>query len=381
MKKIIAIPLAFFIFINHSVFADELYPLEVGRYWRYEVEGDGPKSVTNSITRNKTVRGTTWYLLNEWGENFWVRNAPAGQIEAVNLSLDDPPTRKVDELLVYKYPYTVAEPYSLYDDQVVVEEEREVTVPAGRFKCAVYYFDLGGGYYSRSCIAPGVGVIVNESKLKDLHSVSSLVEYGVADGAGLASEKGDAVIKELDDRAAETAGGEQAFYEIMGAFSQQSQAAAIRWNESFATVQAPRILDFSRLDSDAEYAYQTGVLEKHIAETESYREYFHAMLPTIENRLAGVEVDDGLARGAIRGATESYEQKRKIVGPLLDAHVAYCENMIGILDLLQQNADGWAWEKDTLVMEDDALINSFNEMMEALQKDETTINRLARNLN
>jgi hypothetical protein len=130
MKNTITIPLAFFIFISHPVFADELYPLEVGRYWRYVVEGDGPKSMTNSITRSKTVRGTTWYLLNEWGENFWVRNAPAGQIEAVNLSLDDPPTRKVDELLIYKYPYTVAEPYSLHDDQVVVEEEREVTVPA-----------------------------------------------------------------------------------------------------------------------------------------------------------------------------------------------------------------------------------------------------------
>ena len=134
MKRTSTIALAFFIFINPPESADELYPLEVGHYWRYGVEGDGPKSVTNSITRSKTVRGTTWYLLNEWGENFWVRNAPAGQIEAVNLSLDDPPTRKVDELFDYKYPYTVAEPYSLYDDEVVVEEEREVTVPAGRFK-------------------------------------------------------------------------------------------------------------------------------------------------------------------------------------------------------------------------------------------------------
>lgn len=50
----------------------------------------------------------------------------------------------------------------------------------------------------------------------------------------------------------------------------------------YAAVQVPRILDFSRLDAAGEYDCQAGVCVDHIVATAACREYFHAIVPTLE---------------------------------------------------------------------------------------------------
>jgi len=165
----------------------ELFPLEVGRYWKYRVTGDNQSVVENQIASSLTIGNTRWFESIEYGEKFWIRNSALGQVEAVNLYTKgenaavfeqlDPKT--LHEELMFKFPAEKGESWSTLDNVIAYEGSQTITVPAGKFACRMYSITQYGQTYSHSCIAEGVGIVYSDNILPDgKNEISELVEWG-----------------------------------------------------------------------------------------------------------------------------------------------------------------------------------------------------------
>lgn len=143
-----------------GVVAKPIYELVVGTRWHYTVNGDQNNPVHSLIRRVKTIGSHQWYELSEYGDRFWIRNTAKGQVEAVDWFNAEPNSKQlVVTSLVYKFPATVGDAWLIGDSKVSYTGTVNVTVPAGRFECHVYHFDLGDNQYSQSCVAESVGVV------------------------------------------------------------------------------------------------------------------------------------------------------------------------------------------------------------------------------
>ena len=163
-----------------SVNGQGLYEFEVGMFWEYSVIGKNSYKVVNHVPRSKIINGKKWFQLVEYGEKFWVANSPQGQIEAVNLYETD--AEKTDNLkieLIFKFPATEGDTWVPSETPTRYMGIREITVPAGEFMCHMYHMELGGKYYSDTCIAEGIGVIYSEAVLDNGEKeISKLIRYG-----------------------------------------------------------------------------------------------------------------------------------------------------------------------------------------------------------
>lgn len=177
MEKIITTIILLSLF--SSVFGKDLFEFEVGMSWEYRVSGKQSYNVVNRISMSKMINGKMWFQLTEYGEKFWVRNSPQGQVEAINLNETD--AEKTDDLgveLIFKFPAKSGETWLSYGSLTKYIGIQEMNVPAGKFMCHMYHMDLGGGEYSDTCIAEGVGVIYNEAVLNgNEKEVSRLIKY------------------------------------------------------------------------------------------------------------------------------------------------------------------------------------------------------------
>lgn len=153
------------LFSAQALSAAGLYQLRVGLVWYYELEGAAQETARSSINRSVVANGVEWFELTEYGERFWVRNASQGQVEAVNyFDSDFNVSEPVEEALIFKYPAAIGETWGSPESPTAYLGRRKITVPAGTFECHVYRFDLGGGAFSESCIAEGIGVVFNKFK-------------------------------------------------------------------------------------------------------------------------------------------------------------------------------------------------------------------------
>lgn len=152
----------------------ELFPLEVGSSWTYQV-GDKAALAENTITTSLIIGTTTWYLYQEFGEKFWIRNGPEGQLEAVNLynkgenaaifeKLD---AKSVREELVFRFPANPGESWITLENEIRYEGLRKMDVPAGTFNCHYYSITQYGQTYSHTCIAEQVGIVFSDRQLPD----------------------------------------------------------------------------------------------------------------------------------------------------------------------------------------------------------------------
>ena len=171
--------LLLFTFFSPCLFADPLFYFSVGLEWKYQVEGDDKRVVTNAVTDVKTVKGRNWYKLEEYGETFWVGNSSLGQVEAIDFFEGDPgQLDEPEEVLIFKFPAKVGEIWYNVDSPTSYDGVKTLTVPAGTFNCHMYTINMGNGDYSKSCIAKDVGVVFNEAVLEGgLKEISKLISY------------------------------------------------------------------------------------------------------------------------------------------------------------------------------------------------------------
>lgn len=165
-----------------------LFPLAVGQYWVYEIRaGEQYATVENRITASRRIGEQEWFLSEEFGEKFWIRNSTAGQVEAVNLYTKgehaavfeqlDPKTLR--EELLYRFPAQAGDSWVTLENVLRYEGKKTITVPAGTFECHSYSITQYAITYSHSCIAEGVGVIYSDNLRPDGHlEISRLKDWG-----------------------------------------------------------------------------------------------------------------------------------------------------------------------------------------------------------
>ncbi len=190
----------------------------------------------------------------------------------------------------------------------------------------------------------------------------------------------DSVIEEFAQLSERSRGEEKEFYKIMSGFVSDSRAMFQRWSDSFDAVQAPRILDYSLLNSDEEFDFQKDVLEHYIEETKAYNRHTSNMISDLKKRLSVLGQRSEYAAGAVKGATEKYLLQKPIFDSLFTAHVEYGNNIIQLLELLQKNQDEWSYANDELLIDSDAVLNECNELFEKMSINEATINTLSEKL-
>lgn len=183
--------------------------------------------------------------------------------------------------------------------------------------------------------------------------------------------------KDLSDQ---NTGAKKQFFAIMANFTSESQKIAQAWQQSYLAVSSDRLLDYSLLNNDKEFQYQKSILQDYIGQTETYGESYKNTLPRLQKDLSVLDQNDPMVKGAIEGATEKYEQQRPIFEPLMQAHLSYGKNLISVLDLLHDHQGQWSSEDGQIQFNDDDTLESFNQLVEQLIDNETSINTLAEQL-
>ena len=164
-----------------QVQAQVLFELKVGKYWRYAVSGEKQHEVKNYIAKSKIINGREWFQLIEYGEKFWISNSSEGQLEAENLNETEAEnTSDLGVSIIFKFPAEVGDSWKTYfGTHTKYIGLKTISVPAGTFTCHMYHMDLRGNDFSNTCIAEGVGVVYNESRLNNqTKEISKLIEYG-----------------------------------------------------------------------------------------------------------------------------------------------------------------------------------------------------------
>lgn len=180
MKKLIL--MIFFIFLcTFNGQAEVLAPLTVGNYWKY-VNDKGELSVSK-IVKSEMFQGHSWYLLEDFGDMFWIRNGEDGQYELkdqVNIEtipLDEP----INEVLQFKYPIDGFENYFTDYDRIMAKTLYDsIEVPAGTFdNIVVYTIVMSDKDYAKNWYAPGVGLIKLEMNFGGEIEIYELIEYEI----------------------------------------------------------------------------------------------------------------------------------------------------------------------------------------------------------
>lgn len=190
----------------------------------------------------------------------------------------------------------------------------------------------------------------------------------------------DSVKEEFTRMAEGSTGDEQRFFDIMSDFVRDSQIMAQNWRDAYNAVLDPRVLDVSLLTTDEEFSYQIGVLRNYVEQSQIYAESAADTLPRLKERLSVLGEGNEMAVGALEGAREKHLAQKPIFDPLMAAHIEYGNNMILLLELLQENQDGWEFTDDELSIVDEQLLDQYNNVIEGIMQNEETINTLSEKL-
>lgn len=179
---------------------DTLTPLAMGNTWVYSSE-EGDTVTTDRVEGVVMFDGRPWHLLRSYehaegqpadkgelvSDNFWLTFKDGHEWDAwAELSVEDElETFKLTTLSkYYKYPVALGEIYKPQADDpalkiTVSALNAKLKTPAGEFECVVYTQTNADepGYRFTSWVAPGVGIVKNETVEDGETSVSELISY------------------------------------------------------------------------------------------------------------------------------------------------------------------------------------------------------------
>jgi len=139
-----------------------LIPLDIGNRWVFTELGNNATHIVNVI-KSSTANDNTWYLYNEFGDKFWLRNHNGYQYEAIDAFDKELPNSVTYSEIVFYPPDKTPDTYKSSGGDIKYSKcEKPLTVPAGTFPCHIYRVDLGYGNYSINYYAIGIGLIRNE---------------------------------------------------------------------------------------------------------------------------------------------------------------------------------------------------------------------------
>ena len=170
---------------------------------------------------------------------------------------------------------------------------------------------------------------------------------------------------------------EKRLYRAFGDFVTKISLASEKWYQSSdAAIYAPRIFDYSLLNSEQEFDYRKNILRLHIEETKAYKKFYDIAIPNLKKQLTASGDSKKIAKSFIRGATRQYILDIPTIEKLSQAHIEYANKTIQVLDLLQIKRDEWEWENDELIFYNENLLNEYNELYNEIVKNGDIIDTL-----
>ncbi|MBT29560.1 MAG: hypothetical protein CMO01_07845 [Thalassobius sp.] len=173
---------------SNSLKAQDLIPLKKDNYWVYEQKtiyyngSEEIDTITNSIKEVLNFNDQDWYVLNEFGDDFTVRNTTEGQVELDTFSTDQ--NGKYQEILFYKKPDQTQDlEYITYEVNhiKVYKDVEKIKTPIGKFKCHKYEIvteDVPDEKIE-TYISVGTGIIYQKWTQKDAIVISTLIDFKI----------------------------------------------------------------------------------------------------------------------------------------------------------------------------------------------------------
>jgi hypothetical protein len=102
----------------------------------------------------------------------------------------------------------------------------------------------------------------------------------------------------------------------------------------------------------------------------------------VTKRLKAAGLADRIIQSCMEGVRRGRSRQKPIQDPLFRTHLEYAQTMLGLLDALEKKPRKWSWDKkqSQLIVDDDALLERVNGLVDRLEKQETTIADLAQQL-
>jgi hypothetical protein len=278
---------------------------------------------------------------------------------------------------LHKYPHEIGVLYPLGDNFVQLAKGREVTAPAVQSQCMDYRIDSDHDY-SSGCVRRYVNVAINEYEAEGCIEPAKSVEHGDQKTTLAQYDEFDATMQMFNELSDQSTEEEAEFYKITRDYLQEGKLANDRWNESFDAVQAPRILDYAVLTSDEEIEYQKGVVRKYIDESIAAKKRSDNWVLNYKKRLSVLGADNDFAKGAIKGASERWAARQKVINPLTEAHIKYGNSLFKVLELLQDNKGDWSYQDNQLQFNNDDIRSKYNALSHSINGNAAIINSLSR---
>lgn len=175
----------FLLLCANDMQAQAIIPLHVGNHWVYEKASFHAGSViardtvTNSVNNSVQVAGNTWYVIQEFGDEFLIRNTPEGQVELDTLAVNA--IGDYTEVLMFRFPRRKPFTYRVYDLNLVTVDSKKHKVknPDQTFRCYRYEIVPIDSEVEKIevFIHPGIGIISHKRTTGEQEETHTLLEY------------------------------------------------------------------------------------------------------------------------------------------------------------------------------------------------------------
>lgn len=169
-------------------------------------------------------------------------------------------------------------------------------------------------------------------------------------------------------------GNEQEVYKNLQKFTSINSSVMIDWQKSFDSVAQPRILDYSILNSQAEFEYQIGVLKHYKKQSELYKSHFEKRKSILVDLNKNIPKGNLTLKGVITGINSKDSIQKPIFKPFIKSHIDYSNHLTEIVEFLQNNQGKWEYKNEELIFDNVGLEEKYSTLINLITEDENQIN-------
>lgn len=167
----------------------------------------------------------------------------------------------------------------------------------------------------------------------------------------------------------ETSKGEsKIFYQVMLEFDRNITKLVSNWNN--AHDQTIDLLDYKLLKNENEQKRVQSILNKYLKSSEEYHSYLLNIESLYIKRVKKYNFKTKVYKTIV---SDNDSKKFLKIAELLNAHIEYANKLLNFLDFLNIYNQDWSYEDDTIIIDDNELIDKFNELVTSLLEQEKKI--------
>jgi len=177
-----------------------------------------------------------------------------------------------------------------------------------------------------------------------------------------------------------SSGDEKKVYIIAQGYLSRYETSYRKWNKAFIEVNNSKTLDFAYLRENTAYDSQLVILDNYISETKNYNKFILNRIPLLKEELKDLTQDSELAKGFMSGVLKKNALQKPIFKSFINTHIAYGNNLKGLVSLFKQEHGKWEILNETLLFEREESAQKYNTLLLEAIKQEEQIDSINREL-